>query len=120
MKNVTLKPNPFSSIVTIPALDGRPLEQVSFSQILYRPEILPNVPGTDEPMFDWLSSIVDISEGIEGYDDLDYTHTYTSPIDGKVFKIKVIYFDMSHWSEEQQDDFHAEWNTSIDSLILIF
>ena len=116
MKNVTLKPNPFSSVVTIPAMEGRAAEIIHLIDVIYRTDI----PGTDLNEYGEQPSFINISEEIPGYGDLEYTHTYTSPIDGKVFKIKVIYFDMSNWSEEQESDFYAEWNTEIDSLILIF
>lgn len=95
-QNIILKPNPFSSYFTL-QIDGRPTESFHFSDI----------QGTD-------------SEGNDYYDDKDEPlNIFESPIDGKLFKLKIIEFDMEHWSEEETSDFYAEWNTNIDSIHVI-
>ena len=97
MSNIILKPNPFSSYFRIPAMQGRAEE--SF--------IWDDLQRTDD-------------EGQEYYDqDGEPLDIYISPRDGKIFKMKVIMFDMEHWNKKQVEDYFAEWNTPIDSIHII-
>lgn len=93
-QNIILKPNPFSSYFNIPVMEGRPAESFHYSEMIFEDEW--SNDEDDEPLY-----------------------TYESPIDGKLFKLKIIEFDMEHWSEEEILDFYAEWNTNIDSIHVI-
>ena len=76
--------------------------------------------GRAEESFHWDSLEGTDDDGEEYYDeDGEQLDIYISPIDGKMFKMKVIYFDMEHWNEELIEEYYAEWNTPIDSIIII-
>lgn len=92
MENIILNPNPLSSYFQIPSIGDRPSEWFHYCQLEVRPD---------------------------ADDQDDYDMIYTSEYDGRVFHMKMIMFDIDHWSEDQIEEFYAEWNHNIDSLIIV-